>query len=117
MRIVPEFRKKEFLELMKDGLKDVSVSRPRKNLSWGVPVPGDDNQVMYVWLDALSNYITVIGYPDRPEEWQSFWPADVQVIGKDILVSTLVFGQQCSWRWICRSRKYCLFMDLLILAE
>ena len=58
MRIVPEFRKKEFLELMKDGLKDVSVSRPRKNLSWGVPVPGDDNQVMYVWLDALSNYIT-----------------------------------------------------------
>ena len=56
-----------------------------KNLSWGVPVPGDDNQVMYVWLDALSNYITVIGYPDRPEEWQSFWPADVQVIGKDIL--------------------------------
>ena len=85
MRIVPEFRKKEFLELIKDGLKDVSVSRPRKNLSWGVPVPGDDNQVMYVWLDALSNYITVIGYPDRPEEWQSFWPADVQVIGKDIL--------------------------------
>ena len=63
----------------------MSVSRPRKNLSWGVPVPGDDNQVMYVWLDALSNYITVIGYPDRPEEWQSFWPADVQVIGKDIL--------------------------------
>ncbi len=85
MKIVPEFRKKEFLELMKDGLKDVSVSRPRKNLSWGVPVPGDDTQVMYVWLDALSNYITVIGYPDRAEEWQAFWPADVQVIGKDIL--------------------------------
>ena len=72
MRIVPEFRKKEFLELMKDGLKDVSVSRPRKNLSWGVPVPGDDSQVMYVWLDALSNYITIIGYPDRPEEVDIF---------------------------------------------
>ena len=85
MKIVPEFRKKEFLELIKDGLKDVSISRPRKNLSWGVPVPGDDTQVMYVWLDALSNYITVIGYPDRPEEWQAFWPANVQVIGKDIL--------------------------------
>ncbi len=84
MRIVPEFRKKEFLELMKDGLHDVSVSRPRKNLSWGVSVPGDDTQVMYVWLDALSNYITILGYPDR-EEWREYWPADVQVIGKDIL--------------------------------
>ncbi len=82
--ITPEFRKKEFLELIKDGLKDVSVSRPRKNLSWGVPVPGDPDQVMYVWLDALANYITVLGYPDK-EGWQEYWPADVQVIGKDIL--------------------------------
>lgn len=84
MSIVPEFREKEFLELMKDGIPDVSVSRPRKNLSWGISVPGDDSQVMYVWLDALSNYITVIGYPDRPE-WQEYWPADVSVVGKDIL--------------------------------
>jgi len=84
MQIVPEFRKKEFLELMKDGLKDVSISRPRKNLSWGVPVPGDPEQVMYVWLDALANYITVLGYPDK-EGWQDYWPADIQVIGKDIL--------------------------------
>ncbi len=84
MRIVPEFRKKEFLELIKDGLKDVSISRPRKSLSWGVPVPGDPNQVMYVWIDALANYITVLGYPDR-DGWQDYWPADVQVIGKDIL--------------------------------
>lgn len=84
MRIVPEFRKKEFLELMKDGLKDVSISRPRKTLSWGVPVPNDPDQVMYVWIDALANYITVLGYPDQ-EGWQDFWPADVQVIGKDIL--------------------------------
>lgn len=84
MLIVPEFRKKEFLELMKDGLPDISISRPRKNLSWGVPVPGDESQVMYVWIDALSNYLTVIGYPDQPE-WQSYWPADVQVVGKDIL--------------------------------
>jgi methionyl-tRNA synthetase len=85
LRIVPEFRKNEFLELIKDGIKDVSISRPRKNLSWGVSVPGDESQVMYVWLDALSNYITVLGYPDRPEEWQEYWPADVQVVGKDIL--------------------------------
>lgn len=84
MRIVPEFRKKEFLELIKDGLKDVSISRPKKNLTWGVPVPNDPEQIMYVWLDALANYITVLGFPDHPE-WKDYWPADVQVIGKDIL--------------------------------
>lgn len=84
MQIVPEFRKKEFLELIKDGLQDVSISRPNKNLSWGVPVPGDDEQVMYVWLDALANYITALGYPDQAG-WQEYWPPDVQVIGKDIL--------------------------------
>lgn len=84
MQIVPEFRKKEFLELMKDGLQDVSMSRPKKNLSWGIPVPGDPDQIMYVWIDALANYITVLGYPDQPG-WQEYWPADVQVIGKDIL--------------------------------
>jgi len=85
MQIVPEFRKNEFLELIKDGLTDVSVSRPKKNLTWGIPVPGDPDQIMYVWLDALANYITVIGYPDRPDEYKAFWPADVEVIGKDIL--------------------------------
>lgn len=84
MQIVPEFRKNEFLELIKDGVQDVSISRPKKNLSWGVPVPGDPEQVMYVWIDALANYITVLGYPDQPG-WQDYWPADVQVIGKDIL--------------------------------
>jgi len=85
MEIVPEFRKNEFLELIKDGLADVSISRPKKNLTWGIPVPGDPDQIMYVWLDALANYITVIGYPDRVNEYTSFWPADVEVIGKDIL--------------------------------
>lgn len=84
MKIVPGFRKNELLELIKDGLQDVSISRPRKNLSWGISVPGDESQVMYVWIDALSNYLTVIGYPDRPE-WREYWPADVQVVGKDIL--------------------------------
>ncbi len=84
MQIVPEFRKKEFLELIKDGVKDVSISRPRKSLSWGVEVPGDPSQVMYVWLDALCNYITVLGYPDNAD-WQDYWPAEVQVVGKDIL--------------------------------
>lgn len=84
MQIIPEFRKNEFLELMKEGLKDVSISRPKKNLTWGVEVPGDPSQIIYVWIDALANYITVLGYPDRPE-WQQYWPADVQVVGKDIL--------------------------------
>ena len=84
MQIVPEFRKVEFLNLIKDGLPDVSISRPKKSLTWGVPVPDDLDQIMYVWVDALSNYLTVLGYPDKPE-WQEYWPADIQVVGKDIL--------------------------------
>ena len=84
MHIVPDFRANEFLELIKDGVKDVSISRPKKHLSWGVPVPGDPEQVMYVWIDALANYITVLGYPEK-EDFSSYWPANVQVIGKDIL--------------------------------
>ena len=84
MKIVPEYRKKEFLNFLKDGLADVSISRPRKSLTWGIPVPGDSEQVMYVWIDALANYLTVIGYPDI-EGWREFWPANIQVIGKDIL--------------------------------
>lgn len=83
MKIVPEFRKKEFLALLPE-MPDVSISRPKKSLSWGVPVPGDDDQVMYVWLDALANYLTVLGYPDNPE-YAEYWPADVQVVGKDIM--------------------------------
>lgn len=84
MKIVPDFRRNEFLTLIKDGLQDVSVSRPAKNLAWGVPVPNDPTQVMYVWLDALSNYLTVLGYPND-SAWKEFWPADVQVVGKDIM--------------------------------
>ena len=84
MKITPEFRKKEFLKFLENGLDDVSISRPKRNLSWGIPVPGDPDQVMYVWIDALANYLTVIGYPDQPE-WQEYWPANLQVIGKDIL--------------------------------
>ncbi|MDO4870825.1 MAG: methionine--tRNA ligase [Candidatus Saccharibacteria bacterium] len=84
MRILPEKRAKEFLNLIKDGLEDVSISRPKKTVSWGVPVPDDPTQVMYVWIDALANYLTVIGYPEKTE-WKEIWPADVQVVGKDIL--------------------------------
>lgn len=84
MDIVSESRKNEFLNIMSDGLHDVSISRPKKSLTWGIPVPDDPNQVMYVWIDALANYITVLGYPDN-DEWKEYWPADIQVIGKDIL--------------------------------
>lgn len=82
--IQPAFRRKEILSLIDSGLQDVSISRPRKHLTWGVPVPDDPDQVIYVWIDALSNYLTVLGYPDN-EAWKDFWPADVQVVGKDIL--------------------------------
>lgn len=82
MVILPEFRKQEMLKLLED-TPDISISRPRKQLTWGVPVPGDDSQVMYVWVDALSNYLTVLGYPDQPIT--DFWPASAQFVGKDIL--------------------------------
>ena len=82
MLILPEFREKEILKLLEDS-PDVSISRPKSQLTWGVTVPDDDTQVMYVWLDALSNYITVLGYPDNSiDDW---WPAAAQFIGKDIL--------------------------------
>lgn len=82
--VVPEFRAKEILELIKDGAKDVSISRPKEKLEWGIEVPGDDSQVIYVWVDALSNYITALGFPD--DDWDSsYWPAKVEVVGKDIL--------------------------------
>lgn len=80
--ILPEFRKKEMLKLLEES-PDVSVSRPTSQLTWGVPVPGDDSQVMYVWIDALSNYITVLGYPDT--DINNWWPAYAQFVGKDIL--------------------------------
>lgn len=83
MKITPEFRKQEMLRLLEDA-PDISISRPRKQLSWGIPVPGDEDQVMYVWIDALSNYISVLGYPDSVE-FKDFWPAQAQFVGKDIL--------------------------------
>ncbi len=82
MKILPEYRKKEILKLLEDS-PDVSISRPKSQLSWGVPVPGDENQVMYVWVDALSNYITVLGYPEK--DISDWWPATAQFVGKDIL--------------------------------
>ena len=85
LRILPEGRKNEILSLINEGLEDVSFSRPRKDLSWGVPVPNDPDHTMYVWCDALSNYISAIGYADDEKNFNKWWPADIHVIGKDIL--------------------------------
>lgn len=82
--VIPVTRRNEVINIIKDGLEDISISRPKANITWGVPVPGDKDQVMYVWFEALMNYLTVLGYPEH-DDFKKFWPANVQVIGKDIL--------------------------------
>jgi len=81
--IGPDSRRNEVMSFVKSGLKDLSVSRT--TFDWGVPVPGDPEHVMYVWVDALTNYITGVGFPDESDKNWRFWPADVHVIGKDII--------------------------------
>jgi methionyl-tRNA synthetase len=81
--IGPAERRNEVISFVKSGLKDLSVSRT--TFDWGVPVPGDEKHVMYVWVDALTNYITAAGYPDLDAERWRYWPADLHVIGKDIV--------------------------------
>jgi methionyl-tRNA synthetase len=83
-KIVPKTRRNEILSLLKSGLEDISISRPKDKIGWGIAVPGDETQVMYVWFEALMNYITVLGYPEHAD-FKNFWPANVQVIGKDII--------------------------------
>ncbi|NQY81721.1 MAG: methionine--tRNA ligase [Alphaproteobacteria bacterium] len=82
--VQPESRHNEVLRFVESGLQDLSISRTK--FSWGIPVPDDPDHVMYVWVDALTNYITALGYPDTSDaRFQKFWPADVHVIGKEIL--------------------------------
>ena len=81
--IRPESRRNEVLRFVEGGLKDLSVSRT--SFDWGVPVPGSPGHVMYVWVDALTTYMTGVGYPDDREEYDRYWPADVHLIGKDIV--------------------------------
>jgi methionyl-tRNA synthetase len=82
--ISPASRKNEVISFVKNGLKDLSVSR--KSFSWGIKVPNDDDHVIYVWLDALTNYISALNYPNKDDElYKKFWPASVHLIGKDIL--------------------------------
>ena len=82
--IGPDTRRNEVVSFVSGGLKDLSISRTTFN--WGVPVPGDDAHIMYVWLDALTNYITAVGYPDADSDmFQKYWPADLHMVGKDIV--------------------------------
>ena len=82
--IGPEERRNEVVNFVKSGLKDLSISRT--TFDWGVPVPGDERHVMYVWVDALTNYITGVGFPDEESPlFRRYWPADLHVIGKDIV--------------------------------
>ena len=79
--ITPDKYRNEIVAFVKRGLKDISVSRT--TFDWGVPVPGDERHVMYVWVDALTNYLTGAGFPEQSDKWR-FWPCDAHVIGKDI---------------------------------
>ena len=82
--ILPKSRKNEVISFVKSGLKDLSISR--KNFSWGINVPGDEKHVIYVWLDALTNYISALNYPDTNDsKYKKYWPASIHLIGKDIL--------------------------------
>jgi methionyl-tRNA synthetase len=81
--IQPRNRRNEVMRFVEGGLKDLSVSRT--TFSWGIPVPGDSKHVIYVWFDALTNYLTAAGFPDKQEDMKEIWPADIHLVGKDIL--------------------------------
>ncbi len=79
----PESRRNEMISFVKQGLEDLCISR--STFDWGIPVPVDESHVIYVWLDALSNYITALGYPDDPELYDKYWPVDFHLVGKEIV--------------------------------
>lgn len=88
--VVPKHRQNEIQNFVKSGLQDFSISRLKKKMPWGVPVPDDEDQVMYVWFDALTNYISALGWPENKEKFEEFWgtnsePRALQVAGKDNL--------------------------------
>lgn len=79
----PETRRNEMISFVEQGLEDLCISR--STFDWGIPVPVDEKHVIYVWLDALSNYITALGWPDDPEKYERYWPADCHLVGKEIV--------------------------------
>ena len=94
--IQPDSRRNEVIQFVKGGLKDLSVSRT--SFDWGVPVPGSPGHVMYVWVDALTTYLTGIGFPDREgADFSRFWPADLHLIGKDIVRFHAVYWPAFLW--------------------
>lgn len=101
--IIPEWRRQEAINFVKGGLEDFSISREKARLSWGIPVPGDDTQVMYVWFDALTNYISTLGWPDdREEKFKKFWVEGqtLQMAGKD-----QIRFQSLMWQAVLMSAK------------
>lgn len=97
--VLPDYRLKEIHEFVQNGLQDFSISRLKEKLPWGVPVPGDDKHVMYVWFDALVNYISTIGWPVDEEKFNSYWPG-IQFAGKDNLRQ-----QSAMWQAMLMSAK------------
>ena len=88
--ILPSSRKNEVIKFVKKGLKDLSISRT--SFTWGIPVPKNDKHIIYVWLDALTNYLSAINFPDtNDKKFKEFWPADIHIIGKDILRFHAIF--------------------------
>lgn len=81
--LLPDFRRNEVIAFIKEGLRDICITRANKG--WGIPFPGDESKVIYVWFDALINYLTVSGWPDNPD-WQALWPADAHLMAKEIFV-------------------------------
>ena len=81
--LVPDSRRNEMVAFVEQGMEDLCISR--STFDWGIPVPIDSKHVIYVWLDALSNYITALGWPDEPEKYDKYWPADVHLVGKEIV--------------------------------
>ncbi len=81
--IKPDYRRNEVVSFVEGGLRDLSVSRT--NFSWGIPVPDAEGHVVYVWFDALTNYLTSLGFPEKTGDFEKFWPADIHLVGKDIL--------------------------------
>ncbi len=89
--IQPSFRKNEVLGFLRQELGDLCISRPKSRLNWGIELPFDSDYVTYVWFDALTNYISAIGYPDQDENFKKWWPVDYHLIGKDILTTHAVY--------------------------
>ncbi|MEW6256033.1 MAG: methionine--tRNA ligase [Pseudomonadota bacterium] len=94
--IMPEARRNEVVSFVSGGLQDLSISRT--TFDWGIPVPGDPKHIMYVWVDALTNYITALGYPDTQADlFRTYWPANLHVIGKDIIRFHAVYWPAFLW--------------------